>query len=96
MQMDLLLVRKSDPICWYTKLTSPRDNRSNDPRLLKVFIAFLVYVVGSNTCQSLKRGGFISAVDGLHSVLCLHALYWLNCTISAALHKFIISSGTWS
>ena len=45
MQMELLLVAKSDPIMLVHELISRRNYRSRDPKTLTVFIAILVYVV---------------------------------------------------
>ena len=51
MQMELLLVAKSDSIMLVHELISRRNYRSRDPKTLKVFIVILVYVVRLITCQ---------------------------------------------
>jgi hypothetical protein len=51
MQMELLLVTKSDSIVLVHELISSRNYRGRDSQALKVFIAILVYVVRPNTCQ---------------------------------------------
>ena len=51
MQMELLLVTKSDSIMLVHELISRRNYRSRDSKTLKMFIAVLVYVVRPNTCH---------------------------------------------
>ena len=51
MQMELLLVTKSDSIMLVHELITRRYYRNRDSKTLKVFIAIIVYVVRFNACH---------------------------------------------
>jgi hypothetical protein len=92
--MGLLLVTLA-VLCWFTRITILRDYRNRDPRLLKVFIAILVYVVGSNACQCVSHTVVPLAVWMAYT----HSYAFIPSTgetaIVTTLRKFIIL-GTWS
>ena len=76
MQMELLLVTKSDSIMLVHELIFLRNYRSKDPPTLKLLIAFLVYVGDTQHLSLSQCCGHTSGLDALHTVLCFYMFYW--------------------